>query len=239
MLGGGGGGGFRGGRGGGGGGGGRFDSGPPERVIPLGIMDYPCQDDLVCKVQIDDVPYFNAPIFLENKEQIGKIDEIFGTIRDYSVTIKLSDNLKASSFNRLQKVSVHYLWSFKTFVLLFHVNSSSSIRLSCCRSAGSCPSRRQKVDPSERDQEVVETEAVAVDLAAEVVEEAVAVALREAEEVDSVDAEVAEDVDEVVAEVSVADEEAAVAEAEVADAGKSERVMYFLRRQIKLTNVFC
>lgn len=68
-------------------------------------MDYPCQDDLVCKVQIDDVPYFNAPIFLENKEQIGKIDEIFGTLRDYSVTIKLSENLKASSFNRLQKVN--------------------------------------------------------------------------------------------------------------------------------------
>lgn len=75
-------------------------------MIPLGIMDYPCQDDLVCKVQIDDVPYFNAPIFLENKEQIGKIDEIFGTLRDYSVTIKLGDNLKASSFTRLQKVSV-------------------------------------------------------------------------------------------------------------------------------------
>lgn len=67
-------------------------------------MDYPCQDDLVCKVQIDDVPYFNAPIFLENKEQIGKIDEIFGTIRDYSVTIKLGDNLKAASFNKNQKV---------------------------------------------------------------------------------------------------------------------------------------
>lgn len=56
-------------------------------------------------MQIDDVPYFNAPIYLENKEQIGKIDEIFGTLRDYSVTIKLSDNLKAGSFTRLQKVS--------------------------------------------------------------------------------------------------------------------------------------
>lgn len=75
-------------------------------MIPLGIFDYPCQDDLVCKVQIDDVPYFNAPIFLENKEQIGKIDEIFGTLRDYSVTIKLSDNLKASSFNKMQKVKL-------------------------------------------------------------------------------------------------------------------------------------
>lgn len=56
-------------------------------------------------MQIDDVPYFNAPIYLENKEQIGKIDEIFGTLRDYSVTIKLGDNLKAASFTHQQKVS--------------------------------------------------------------------------------------------------------------------------------------
>ena len=89
---------WRGGRGGGrgrgggggfrGGGGRNFDFGPPERVIPLGYFDYTVQDDLVCKVEIEDVPYFNAPIYLENKEQIGKIDEIFGNMRDYSVTIR-------------------------------------------------------------------------------------------------------------------------------------------------------
>lgn len=103
----GGGGGFsRGGRGGGGGGGfKKFDTGPPEKVIPVGYFDYVCQDDLVCKVTIQDVPYFNAPIFLENKEQIGKIDEIFGNLRDYYVTIKLGENMKAGSFKSQQKVS--------------------------------------------------------------------------------------------------------------------------------------
>lgn len=94
-------------RGGGGGGGGfrKFDTGPPEKVVPLGYFDYPCQDDLVCKVTIQDVPFFNAPIFLENKEQIGKIDEIFGNLRDYSVTVKPSENIKAGSFKQQQKVS--------------------------------------------------------------------------------------------------------------------------------------
>ena len=29
----------------------------------------------------EKVPQFNAPIFLENKEQIGKVDEIFGPIK--------------------------------------------------------------------------------------------------------------------------------------------------------------
>ena len=31
----------------------------------------------------EKVPQFNAPIFLENKEQIGKVDEIFGPIKDF------------------------------------------------------------------------------------------------------------------------------------------------------------
>ncbi|XP_060520490.1 probable H/ACA ribonucleoprotein complex subunit 1 [Cylas formicarius] len=111
--------GFGGGRGGGGGrgnrnsfggrggGGGRnFDQGPPDQVIPLGYYDYSVQDDLVCKVEIEDVPFFNAPIYLENKEQVGKIDEIFGNIRDYSVTIRLGDDMKAGSFKKLQKLYI-------------------------------------------------------------------------------------------------------------------------------------
>ncbi|KAH8406406.1 hypothetical protein KR222_000124, partial [Zaprionus bogoriensis] len=115
--------GFRGGAGGGRGGGGfkfgggfnkggprggrgAFDQGPPDRVIPLGNFSYTCQNDLVCKVDIEDVPYFNAPIFLENKEQIGKIDEIFGTVRNYSVSIKLAENVVANSFKLNQTLFI-------------------------------------------------------------------------------------------------------------------------------------
>lgn len=75
-------------------------------MIPLGFFDYACQDDLVCKVEIQDVPYFNAPIFLENKEQVGKIDEIFGNLRDYYVSIKLGENMRANSFTAKQKVNI-------------------------------------------------------------------------------------------------------------------------------------
>ncbi|KAH8418153.1 hypothetical protein KR009_001146 [Drosophila setifemur] len=88
------------------GGRGTFDNGPPERIIQLGNFSYSCQNDLVCKVGIQDVPYFNAPIFLENKEQIGKIDEIFGTVRDYSVSIKLSENVFANSFKPHQTLFI-------------------------------------------------------------------------------------------------------------------------------------
>ena len=36
------------------------------------------------------VPYFNAPIFLQNKTQIGKIEEIFGAIND-GVSVLMND----------------------------------------------------------------------------------------------------------------------------------------------------
>ncbi|XP_053559519.1 H/ACA ribonucleoprotein complex subunit 1 [Bombina bombina] len=114
----GGGGGFRGGFGQGGGrggfgrGGGRggfnrggYDQGPPETVVEVGEFMHPCEDDVVCKCTTDEnkVPYFNAPIYLNNKEQIGKVDEIFGQLRGFYFSVKLSDNMKASSFKKLQK----------------------------------------------------------------------------------------------------------------------------------------
>uniref|UniRef100_A0AAQ5Y0C7 H/ACA ribonucleoprotein complex subunit n=1 Tax=Amphiprion ocellaris TaxID=80972 RepID=A0AAQ5Y0C7_AMPOC len=105
-------GGFGGGRGGGfgrGGGRGGFnrqqDYGPPEYVVALGEFMHPCEDDIVCKCTTEEnkVPYFNAPVYLENKEQIGKVDEIFGQLRDFYFSVKLSENMKASSFKKLQK----------------------------------------------------------------------------------------------------------------------------------------
>ncbi|XP_061427178.1 H/ACA ribonucleoprotein complex subunit 1 isoform X1 [Lethenteron reissneri] len=111
---GGGGGGF-GGRGGGGGFRGRgrggfnnYDQGPPEEVIEVGHYMHPCEDDLVvkCTTHENKVPYFNAPIYLENKEQVGKVDEIFGQLRDFYFSVKLSQNMKANSFNKLQKLFI-------------------------------------------------------------------------------------------------------------------------------------
>ena len=49
----------------------------------LGTYAHPCEDDLVCKCTNEKIPYFNAPVYLENKQQIGKVDEIFGPIRDF------------------------------------------------------------------------------------------------------------------------------------------------------------
>ncbi|XP_056328928.1 H/ACA ribonucleoprotein complex subunit 1 [Danio aesculapii] len=99
------GGGFGGGRGGRGGFNRNQDYGPPEYVVALGEFMHPCEDEIVCKCVTEEnkVPYFNAPVYLENKEQIGKVDEIFGQLRDFYFSVKLSDNMKASSFKKLQK----------------------------------------------------------------------------------------------------------------------------------------
>jgi H/ACA ribonucleoprotein complex subunit 1 len=40
---------------------------------------------MVCDAAIEKVPYFNAPIFLENKTQIGKIEEILGPVNKYVI----------------------------------------------------------------------------------------------------------------------------------------------------------
>lgn len=52
---------------------------------------HPCEDDIVCKCTTEEnkVPYFNAPVYLENKEQIGKVDEIFGQLRDFVSLFRL------------------------------------------------------------------------------------------------------------------------------------------------------
>jgi len=48
------------------------------------------------------VPYFNAGIFLENKQQIGKVDEIFGPMKQYVRKKKLKlFNLRAIYFSFL------------------------------------------------------------------------------------------------------------------------------------------
>ena len=102
-----GGGGFRGfGGGGRSGGRGGFYQGPPERVVPLGNFSHACQGDLVVKSSIKDVPEFNAPLYLENKLNVGKIDEIFGNIKEYYISVKLSDDVKAKSFEANQQLFI-------------------------------------------------------------------------------------------------------------------------------------
>jgi H/ACA ribonucleoprotein complex subunit 1 len=53
------------------------------------------------------VPYFNAPIYLENKSQVGKVDEIFGPVTDAMCSVKPSSGIEASSFKNGDKLYIN------------------------------------------------------------------------------------------------------------------------------------
>ncbi|KAG2176645.1 hypothetical protein INT44_007309 [Umbelopsis vinacea] len=89
-------GGSRGGRGGFGGG---FQQGPPDEIVPMGSFMHACEGEIVCKSINAKIPYFNAPIFIENKTQIGKVDEILGPVNEVYFTVKTQDGIQAGSYS--------------------------------------------------------------------------------------------------------------------------------------------
>ncbi|KAL7418512.1 H/ACA snoRNP pseudouridylase subunit [Cryptotrichosporon argae] len=99
-------GGFRGGRGGGRGG---FNQsyGPPDTVQEIGSFLHPVESEMLCSlVAPTKIPYFNAPIYLSNKTQIGKVDEILGPINEVYFTVKMDAGMAASSFKKDDKVYI-------------------------------------------------------------------------------------------------------------------------------------
>ncbi|CAA7403984.1 unnamed protein product [Spirodela intermedia] len=87
-----------GGRGGGGGGGFFRDEGPPAEVVEISSFLHACEGDAVTKLTNEKIPYFNAPIYLENKTQIGKVDEIFGPINESYFSVKMMEGIVATSY---------------------------------------------------------------------------------------------------------------------------------------------
>merc|ERR1711865_306432 len=85
-----------------------YDEGPPESVLPVGELMHTCEGEMVCKSLLHEkVPYFNAPIYLENISQIGKVDEILGAITNVMFTVKMDDNMSADSFSKGDKIFIN------------------------------------------------------------------------------------------------------------------------------------
>lgn len=114
-----------GGRGGGRGGYGGASYGPPDTVLrklqlvgscrtvmltgspAIGAFQHSCEEEMVCALtEPTKVPYFNAPIYLQNKTQIGKVDEILGPINEVFFTVKMEQGMLASSFKKDDKVYI-------------------------------------------------------------------------------------------------------------------------------------
>ncbi|EIM82592.1 Gar1-domain-containing protein [Stereum hirsutum FP-91666 SS1] len=99
------GGGFGGGRGGRGGA--PRDFGPPDTVLEMGTFMHAVEDEMLCSsLMPDKVPYFNAPIYLQNKSVIGKVDEILGPINEVYFSVKMGEGMVANSFKKGDKVYI-------------------------------------------------------------------------------------------------------------------------------------
>ncbi|KFM27297.1 60S ribosomal protein L10 [Auxenochlorella protothecoides] len=73
-------------------------------AVSAGTFEHPCEGEAVIKLaDSKQIPYFNAPIFLENKTQVGKVEEIFGQINNVFFTVKMSDGVVATSYNKGDK----------------------------------------------------------------------------------------------------------------------------------------
>ncbi|KAF4585784.1 H/ACA ribonucleoprotein complex, subunit Gar1, eukaryote [Ophiocordyceps camponoti-floridani] len=94
-------GGFRGGRGGYG-----APTGPPAEVFEMGEFEHAVEGEMFCRSINVKVPYFNAPIYLENKTPIGKVDEILGPINQVYFTVKPQEGIVATSFKAGDKVFI-------------------------------------------------------------------------------------------------------------------------------------
>ncbi|EPE05141.1 snornp protein [Ophiostoma piceae UAMH 11346] len=108
-----------GGRGGGRGGFAPRDMGPPASVVEMGSFLHACEGEMVCKsVNASKIPQFNAFVFLENKTNVGKVDEILGPINQAHFTIKPSEGIQATSFKPGDRfyLSADKLLPFERFI---------------------------------------------------------------------------------------------------------------------------
>ncbi|KAK6588871.1 Ras family [Cryptosporidium xiaoi] len=82
-------------------------SGPPSSIKEVGEVMHSSEHELVCKSLLkNEVPYFNGRIFLENKEEIGKVDEILGPINTYYFSLKMISGVNSESFKEGTKVFI-------------------------------------------------------------------------------------------------------------------------------------
>lgn len=73
----------------------------------MGTFVHAVEEEMLCASTMPDkVPYFNAPIYLQNKSVIGKVDEILGPINEVYFSVKMEAGMVASSFKKGDKLYI-------------------------------------------------------------------------------------------------------------------------------------
>ena len=77
----------------------------------MGSYMHPCKEQMVCKaIQKQQVPKFNRRLFLQNKTEVGTVDEILGPV---------------DSFVRQIPFPITYLYIFQVVFSQFSTRSSN------------------------------------------------------------------------------------------------------------------
>ncbi|KAI9850751.1 MAG: CDP-diacylglycerol-serine O-phosphatidyltransferase [Thelocarpon superellum] len=72
--------------------------GPPASILEMGSFVHACEGEMVCESINPKIPHFGAPMFLENKTTIGRVEEVLGPINQVYFTIKPQEGIVATSF---------------------------------------------------------------------------------------------------------------------------------------------
>ena len=76
-------------------------------LLEVGSFLHAVEDEMFCSSLLSGkVPHFNAPIYLQNKSMIGKVDEILGPINEVYFSVKMGEGMVASSFKRGDKIYI-------------------------------------------------------------------------------------------------------------------------------------
>ncbi|CCJ28983.1 unnamed protein product [Pneumocystis jirovecii] len=74
--------------------------------VEIGSFVHACEGEMLYASTHTKIPYFNAPVYLENKCLIGKIDEILGPMNQVYFTVKPQEGIVANSFHAGDKVYI-------------------------------------------------------------------------------------------------------------------------------------
>jgi H/ACA ribonucleoprotein complex subunit 1 len=76
-------------------------------LVCFGSFTHACEGELVYKAIVpEQIPHFNAPVFLENKAQVGRVEEVFGPLGQVMFSVKPVPGVVAESLRPDDRVYI-------------------------------------------------------------------------------------------------------------------------------------
>ena len=81
--------------------------GPPQSVVVVAEVTHDCEGQIIAMIKGEAVPLLARMIYTENKQLIGKVDDVFGPMHTPGIAVipDANSGIKSSSFKAGDKVS--------------------------------------------------------------------------------------------------------------------------------------